>query len=107
MNPGRSTVSESPTPDRRQGDEHPWQGIQPATPRPELIAWAILVRMHHFVLVVEPAAVHDLPPAVHLALSTDYDRATEVLADNGWRPRSWLPRSWGSYRPDRPRPFMI
>jgi hypothetical protein len=80
----------SPTPERRQSP-HPWE----ATESYDSVAWAVLVRMHHVVLVVEPAPVLDLPPAVHLALSVDYDTAGQTLVENGWRPRSWLPRSWG------------
>jgi hypothetical protein len=55
------------------------------------------------VLVVEPAPVVDLPPAVHLALSVDYDTAGQTLVENGWRPRSWLPRQLGKDREGRRR----
>ena len=81
--------------EERRQEPHPWEDLEPDAPRADGVAWALLIRAHHVVVVVEPAAAPDMPPGVHLALSVSYELADEVLLDNGWRPRSWLPRSWG------------
>jgi hypothetical protein len=62
--------------------------------QPELVAWALSIPYASFVVVLEPGYLVDAPPSLHLALSASDEIVPQVLASNGWKPRSWLPRSW-------------